>query len=122
MVAIPAGKTLSDADILAVSKYLTTKWNIGGTPNAAVNRTVSGMQPQPGTYKPPTKTSFTAVNAQTMTVNGGTTSPLILSQPAQTSNNTAMELMALPSGNSTFTALVTTNITYGIVSTLISLL
>jgi hypothetical protein len=118
MVACPSGKTMSDADVLALSKYLTSKWNLGNTPNSALSRTATGMQPQPGTFTPPVKASFSGVSVQALSVTGGAPSPLTLSHALQTTNNTAMQLMGLPSGAYTFTALVSTSLPYGVVRSL----
>jgi hypothetical protein len=111
MIAFEPGHILSQDDLLKIQNYYVSKWAVTGVSNDTTMN-VTSMQPQPGTPTPPAKTSFTSVNAGTLATSGGSSAPLVLTQPPQTTNVTAMQLVSLPSGTNTFTALVNFSLPY----------
>jgi hypothetical protein len=93
VVGLPHGVSLSAADRLKIENYLLEKW--GCNQRKLTNETQAPPTPQPGPYSPPSSSSFVAMNAATLTLSGGGSSPLTLKQPAQPNDNLALELIPL---------------------------
>jgi hypothetical protein len=104
VVALPPGATLSAEDRASIESYLLTKWNCNIRRPAGDSQAPS--TPQPGPYSPPSDSSFININTNTLSTDGGGSSPLILTQSPQTTNNIAMKLLPIPTSAATFTTLL----------------
>jgi hypothetical protein len=92
VVALPPGGSLSTEDRASIETYMMEKW---GCNPASSYTSQAPTTPQISQLSPPSDSSFQNVNSATLSVSGGGSSPLILSQPPQATQNVAMKLVPL---------------------------